>query len=406
MLKNKEIRDNVLLISMAIITIAFLVYLFSPFQGEEKEPPIKDNISTQQTGQPSQNSPRIIEVPREDNNPDQFSLFSKELERELVDIYLTILSSPTPFETYSPEKLKSILENHQGQLFSKYIKFSFIDLGQIVNFDLPPEFNGETRFNIYLALFLIKIKEELIIPHFKEFTQAEFESRIPLTTYSLLDNQLEKDYHVIPFLFYFKLLLDRIDLFPTHDITVYFHEKANAVIDLTYNKHLNKIKELLSFSTEGNRFKIYWKEADGIGPDDTKAFSNINLTTFHFLKQCYLVFPDGDNPGNNQWIDDLCSADSGDIELVELQIQKEDPGRALKISRIYYNPLNSQFVVVLNESKSIEDNIFINRLWVKKLREFQKNYRVIDFSDSSKQDESFRNILKNFGNYLKKNWAD
>ena len=47
MFQNKEIRDNMLLIAMAIITIVFLVYIFFPFgdgepqNGKESPLPVK-----------------------------------------------------------------------------------------------------------------------------------------------------------------------------------------------------------------------------------------------------------------------------------------------------------------------------------------------------------------------------
>lgn len=402
MFKNKEIRDNVLLITMALITIAFLVYVFFPSgekepsaQGkQDSKPPIKST---------TQKKPlRILPIPEQGVDKKVLEELHRKIEQELVDIYLAILASASPFEDYQVDGLQKVLQESENEILKKYAKFSFFDLQEILNIEFPPAYHQALKFNIFLAMFLIKIHEEGAVPRLQELTKREFEKEVNFKIYDLINQEIERDYQAIPLIFYFRLLLDRLNIYPLEDSVGFFRQKTENIMDLSFSKHLIKIKELLSFSLDTDRYRIEWVEHDGIGADDREVYTGLSLKTHHFFKQGYLIFP---APGkrNNTWIKELCAADAGDIELRELKIINENPPQNLKIKKLLYTPLNSQFIVILDEYKGMTEAPFINRLVLNKLRDFHKNFIVLDFSDDMVKEESFQDELERFGNYLKKN---
>jgi len=402
MFKNKEIRDNVLLISMAVIVIFFLVYIFFP-SGKDNTKKENNTKKPVKTVTPKKTKTPIIPVENVDKN--KLQELNMSIEKEIGDIYLTILSSRSPFEEYQIEPLRKVIDESENEILKKYSKFSFFDLKDIMNIEFPEEYDGPCKFNIFLSMFLIKIVEEEALRKFADLAKIEFEKNIDLGCYALINNEIDRDYQVLPTLFYFKLLLDRLNVYPVNDDTAFFREKIGNIRDLSFSKHVLKISEFLSFAREPGRYRVEWVERDGFpDSDDAKSYASLSLKTINFLKQKYLVFPDPENGKNNMWIKELCSADSGSIELGKLNILNENPLNPLKNKKILYTPINPHFIVILDNypGSGLTENEFVNRNVIKKLNEFYKNFQVIDFSEASQAGKGFKEQLVKFGNYLKK----
>lgn len=402
MFKNKEIRDNVLLISMAVVVIIFLVYIFFP-SGKDNTNKKNDIKKPVKTITPKKTKVPII--PMENVDKDKLQELNLSIEKEIGDIYLTILSSQNPFEEYRVEPLRKVIDESENEVLKKYSKFSFLDLSDIMNIEFPEEYDGPCKFNIFLSIFLIKIVEEEALIKFADLAKIEFEKNIDFCCYTLINNEIDRDYQVLPILFYFKLLLDRLNIYPVNDDSAFFREKIENIRDISFSKHLRKIFEFLSFSREPERYRVEWVERDGFpDSDDAKSYTSLRLKTINFLKQKYLVFPDPENGKNNIWIKELCSADSGGIELGKLNILNENPLNPLKNKKILYTPINPHFVVVLDDypGSGLTENEYVNRNVIKKLNAFYKNFQVIDFSEAAQAGKGFKDKLEKFGKYLKK----
>jgi hypothetical protein len=143
--------------------------------------------------------------------------------------------------------------------------------------------------------------------------------------------------------------------------------------------------------------------------DDEKDYRHLNFNIFCFLGQKYLIFPDPGTPGSSLWIKELCEADSRGIELTDLRIMSEDPALPLSIKKIYYSPINSRFVVVLQEREykpvPVELGGFLNTMVRKRAADFHEKLTCIDFlkGEDGEVKEIFQKQLNQFGIFLKEN---
>jgi hypothetical protein len=403
MFKSKESRDTVLLAFMAVVVIAFLLYTFFPTgKGKEKA---NDNKNQNPITNKIKKSTGKITLP-EETEPTEKSIleeFSEKIAAQLNPVFTKILESEDPFRDLNTQSLKTLLLSSENNLVEKLYKFSFFDLPDIARLKFPESYSDSLKFNLFVSLFLIKIQEEFIEEAFISLPKVEVEKLVDFDIYRLLGFEIEKDYQLIPILFYFKHLLRQLNLYPAEDVTLFFKEGLENLRDLSDSKCLIKIQELLAFSQRKEKYRIEWVEDDGIFADDKKVYKNLNLKVFNFLKQDYLIFPDAENSENNQWIKELCKADPGDIELKMLSIRNEDPSRQLNMHKIVYTPLSAQFVVLLNEYTPGRAGGFLNRLVMKRMEDFHKNFTIIDFSRQDTNPKLFKAELDTFGNHLKNN---
>lgn len=421
MFKSKERRDTVLLLFMAVITIVFLLYIFIPSGGKKdngkKDGPdgkkVKKEIKIQ--GKTTKKT-----LPDEPSEKSILEDLNRKIEEHLNAIYVDIMEADDPFANYNTKDLQNLPGEFQNKLVEKLYKFSFCDLNDIHTLEFPETYNNSLKLNLFISLFLLKTQEEKILKKYVQLPHSEFEKMIRFECYHLVNNELEKDYQLIPVLFYFKLLMQRLNLYPAEDETVFFKERIKHLRDLTTGKLLIHIREFLGFSKRSERYRLEWTEDDGILSDDRKVYTNLNLNVINFLKQEYLVFPDPENSENNQWIKELCKADPGDIELENLSIRNQDPAKKLDLRKIIYTPLNSRFVVMLKEYQPGIDTDpgsytimsreqgFLNYLVARRMGEFHKNFTIIHFTldqTNKKKAKLFKKQLKEFGSYLKKNMA-
>lgn len=429
--KEKDKRDSALLIGMAVITIAFMVYIFVPMGKKEKkapEPEPPKTTAAQETALEEEPQPTpkpvlrlfpkrkkkkepepVIEEPKEDPLLAMLRDLNDKLDRQLKQVYSQFIKSRTSFAELPVKDLEKILKDFHHDTIDKLFKFSFYDLNQLASFRFPEQFNQpETlRFNLFLSMFLVKLREEKIVDKFGELTDGEFESMVNVDAYGLLGNEPQEDYHLIPILFYFKELSKRLPVYPVSDEPGFFKEKIQSIRDLTASKYLVQIREALRFSISRVRYRIRWREADSMLGDDKAEYGGIRLRTYHFLDQYYLVFPDAEQVGNNRWMNELADSDNGDIELVELDITSEDPIKPLHLRTIIYSPGDSRFVVLLKEKDytvSTGDN-FLHYRFKQRMKRFHRNFIKLRFGWNPKSEAGeklFKKQLEAFGNFLKK----
>jgi hypothetical protein len=406
MLKNKERRDTILLGFMGLITLVFLLYIFIPGSGSTKK---KTKKNPEPIGSSSSNSQLQNPVKQKlPDDPTEASILlelDQQLQQELETIYKTSIPSPKPFSSYATNKLENLPRQLKSDLVAKLFKFSFRDLRDIANLEFPANYSSSLKFNLYLALFLIKLKGDNVEQTFIDLPWSTFEELVDFRCYELINNELSADYQMLPVLFYFKQLAARLNLYPWFDYTSFFKAKLGPLRDLTGSKYLEKIRSLLEFSLQMERYRLRWVEHDGIGADDKKEYGNMNLKTIHFLNQEYLVFPDDANDTNNQWLRDLHGADAGNIELKYLYIHNEDPARNTRIRKIIYSPLNSKFILLMKTYDPQHSQEFTDRILAKCLKEYHKSYTIIDFTDKELDKVTLKKALKEFGHYIKRNPA-
>jgi hypothetical protein len=403
MLKSKESRDTLLMVFMALIIIAFFLYIFLPL-GEKKEKtnPGKSpkTISTNTKKSPARFILPEETEPKEENVLDAFN---QKLETQLTVLWADIMKTDTPFHRYDTENLKSLLLKSGNHLVEKLCKFSFFDLNDLARLEFPQTYSNSLKFNLFVSLFLIKIQEEFIEQAFASLPKVEVDKLVNFEVYNLLGQEIEKDYQLIPILFYFNHLLQGVNLYPTGDNTGFFRAGIENLRDLSASKALVKIREFLAFSQQNASYRIEWIEEDGIFGNDQKVYKNMPLKVFHFLKQDYLVFPTGSSGEYDQWVKELCLSDSRDIELEFLTFQNEDPSRQEKVLKIVYTPINTQFTVLLNENSPGMNEGLVDRMVRKQIEAFHKNFIIIDFSLEKTDPKLFKKELKQFGTHLKKN---
>ncbi|MCP4213139.1 MAG: hypothetical protein GY765_00715 [bacterium] len=421
-MKNKDVRDIGLLLFMIGITLLFLLYIFLP-DGESKNKKVKAKEEPKKE-QPVKETPTEEAPLKVENKVDSiYKLLGDALTRELNTIYNAVLESNTPFEELSIRVLQETLSTfptntETGELMQLSLKFGFRDLPGILQLPFPESFSGNLKFKLYLSLFLIKLKEERMVGKVLGLPAPEFKGLINFDLYKLVNDEIQEDYQALPVLFYFTMLMRDLHIYPVKGdgttispeeaVCAFFVEKAAGVRDLSPAKLLNWMKELCRYSRVIEPYRIDWVEKDGIGANDKKAYGNLHLKTYNFLRQKYMVFPDFFNKENNRWVRELSHSDPGDIEPIELRIVGEMPTAAgiERVKKIYYSAEISRFIVLLKEYESppmAKGAAFLDGLIRERLADFHKNMLLLDYTAGKSKD--FKKDLNKFGNTLKQNKA-
>jgi hypothetical protein len=409
LLKNKERRDTLLLIAMAIICILFLVYLFVPLGRDGQNPVDGDAVPDN-----DKVSKRIELSDNHQTDPDGFTEFSNRIEKELNHVLVFLKESPRPFQDYPIEGLKKILfppnslavvSNELAALYQviqKAYRINFYDLKDMFDFEFPPGVNNYFIFNLYTGLFMVKLREEGVLREIDEFPDTMFKRIVNCCSYVRIKNEIEKDYQSMPVLFYFYLLIQRLDIFPNDDVTAFLKERIGDIRDLSPGKFIDRINSILSFSRDPRTFRISWKEEDDLNPDDHRSYVNVKISTINFLGQSYLVFPDYHHGENNKWIRDLQESDSGNIELVDFQLSDEDPVKNVQVRFIFYAPGTSRFIVLLVGNDFSEKTGLPARLVRNRIEDVRQYYLSVNFASRFNDSEAFKAELLNFGHFIKK----
>ncbi len=409
MLKSKERRDTFLLIAMGIIFILFLVYLFVPLGNKSPEPVETGTKPSENKKKKPVNMSNIPPI-----TGDVLAGFNERIETELEGVLDFLKQSPRPFQNYPVDGLKSVLfpavdqTDTDQDLFSlfeviqKVQRINFYDLKDIFEFNFPEGVDHTLIFNLYTGLFMLKLREGKLIREITEFPDTMFKRIVNCWPYLQINNEIEKDFQSLPVLFYFYMLLQRLDIFPATDVAAFLKERIGDIRDLSPGKLIDQIGNYLGFSRDPQIYRISWTEEDYLNPDDHGNYANLKINTYVFLRQKYLVFPDFQNTKNNKWIRDLKKSDSGDIELIDFQLSDEDPVKNIQIQTIYYAPGKSQFIILLDRHDFTDQSGFLGRLIHQRLLEVQQYFLSVDFTSRFNDPGSFKTGLLNFGCFVKK----
>lgn len=412
MFGNKERRDIALLIFMALVVIGFLAYLFLP-SGEGK------GADTAQAGQVLPDK-KVVDKSKNPQTDDLLAAYNARLEAALASFFqqlddLELLPQlPAPeveAALYNVRRLKD--GGGKGRqlldILEKIRRLSVYNIKDLLDFEYPKEFGKNYLFNVYTAALVAKIAAENITWHVSTASNNEVRSFIDFSIYNMLGNELEKDYQTLPALLYLELLLKKFNFYTEPGQLTFFQEELGKLRDLTPQKLLLHMAEYLSFTEERSLFRLEWRENDDLDPDDVGVYQKLNLPCVHFLKQKYLVFP-AQKAEDNVWISELCNADSGDIELDDLTLSSEDPGKSIRLNRVLYTPDTARFIFVLGEDASQAHPVAIeapptllDRRIAALIREVEKNYKVIDCASQGDEEAQAQKQqqLRDFGIYLK-----
>jgi hypothetical protein len=405
MFKDKDRRDTALLIIMGIITVLFIMYLLIPNKRKI------DKQSQPNPEVPTKNDIHKV-ISKLFSKQDLLDLLEGRVERELKRLFKKITQSPRFFEAYNQQGLLAIYKafikkgetnpdfKDIARTLDRYLRLSFYDLKDIHTIPFPENFTSTLKFKTYLSLFLIRLKEEAMIARLSQTSLTGIKQLVDFTCYSFLGNEVLENYQSLPVLFYFYILMRDINVYTDNNQCRFFTEQLETIKDLTQDKSLIKIQEVLRFSVEPAFFRVHWEEYDSLNPNDKKTYDTLKIPLYSFLGQKYLIFPDKWKKENNAWINDLCDADSGQMELIDLKIQSTDPSKSLAIESINYSPLSARFVILLSGFRDLGNGGFLRDLIRNGLNKYHRNFTIIDYLRFGNMPDLMKKDLKKFGAHL------
>lgn len=416
MFRKKENRDTLLLIFMAAAFIGFLAYLFLP----QKITPVKNptnNTQTKSNQQKEKNHQKKIKFKNDAQKSDINSILSQEealiqginlrLKEALNTLFIRCTKGEMPFVNFKAPQLTGLLEELNQKIASPSLKDHLKKLCNVSFFELYDYFFGyfslqemeDFKFNLYLALFLTKINLEDTLSKICDLPENKVVPLLQLEFYQLLGNEVQEDYQLFPVLVFYYVLLEKVDILVPGELCPLLNKELKEIRDFTPAKFLLKIRESLELYREKDQFIINWIEEDGISSDDKGSYKNQELEIIHFLNQKFIIF-DFKKRGKDPWIVELCDADSGEIELVDLEIFNQSPSKNQSVQRIYYARNSSRFVVFLDQ-EFLSSSGILAMLVRERVNRYFSNYNKIEFGSKESNIEQFKADLKEFGNYLK-----
>lgn len=394
MFKSKKNRDSALLIFMALVTVAFLLYLFFPSDsktGKKDKIPVKHIVT---------NSKQTTENKVEKTSENKFG--------ELRDIFRTYFNEVNTGDRVigriPSEKLEEILRNELKEKFSEEIerslKYRFRDINRAIDVFKDTEISDIEKFDMYIAFFLIKAANEDIISRSINFTIDEIISLLNLKHYKLIKNEAVENYHAIPVLIYADILIKKADIFSPGKEIIFFSKILTDIGDISPMQHINSIKDIINISTELRRFSFSWVERDALDPDDKGIYKNVPVRRRKFFKLQYLIFPDPGKGGDITWLKDLINADSGAIELADIKIADETPGENFSAKSIIYSESTSRFIVIMDSPSFVSERGYISIIINEKMSRLNSENTIINFAEKLYSKKEFRKKMNNFGKFL------
>ncbi len=396
MFKSKKNRDSALLIFMALVMVVFLLYLFFPSaSGNEKDSkvPLK-KIKRVKT--PEKNR-EIVE-----NGKNLFADL-----REILRVYFNGVNTgdraiiDIPVEKIE-EELRRLLDQKYSEEIVRTLKYRLRDLDRAIDVFKDSELSDPEKFDLYIALFLIRASREDIIGRSLNYTLDEIKALLSLKHYSLINNEASENYHAIPVIIYADILIKKADLFMPGEDAKIFSDMLSKIGDISPMQHINSLKDIFSFSKELRKFSFTWVEKDALDPDDKGEYKNVSVKRRRSFKLFYLLFPNPVKGGDNTWIKDLVSADSGSIELSDLKIADETPGENYSAKSLIYSAGTSRFIIVMDSPSFVSERGYIAIMMNEKMSRVNSENVVINFAEKLYSKKEFQNKMGIFGKFLYK----
>lgn len=394
MFKSKKNRDSALLIFMALVTVAFLLYIFFPGgQKDEK----RDKVLVNKVM-------KDLDLPVNEKGEEGNEILFRQL-REIFRIYFNEFNTGDrslnliPAEELEKE-LRSSLNKKYSEEIGRSLKYRLLDMDRAINVFKDSDLSDFEKFDLYIALFLIKSANEDIIGRSLNFTSDEIASFINLNHYILIKNEATENYQTIPVIIYADMLVKKIDIFQPGKEVIFFSEKLTGIGDISPMQHINSIKDIFDLSKELRRFSFSWVEKDALDPDDKGSYKNVPVRRRRFFKLQYLIFPDPGKGGDLTWIRDLVNADSGSIELLDMKITDETPGENYSAKSVIYSETTSRFVIIMDSPSFVSERGYVSIMLNEKMKRINSESRVINFAEKLYSERDFRKKMLNFGKFL------
>ena len=396
MFKSKKNRDSALLIFMALVMVAFLLYLFFPSaSGNENNGNVP--VKKIKRGKPPIQKQEVVEEDK--------SLFMTL--REIFRGYFNGVNTGDRAITDIPadkidEELRRSLEEKYSEEIERALKYRLRDLDRAIDVFKDTELSDPDKFDLYIALFMLRSSREDIIGRSLNFTSDEMKSLLNLKHYSLINNEATENYHAIPVIIYADILIIKVDMFlPGEDVAA-FSKLLSKIGDISPMQHINSLKDIFSFSKELRKYSFSWVEKDAFDPDDKGEYKNITVRRRRSFKLQYLLFPDPGKGGDNTWLKDLVNADSGSIELSDLKIADETPGENYSAKSIIYSSSTSRFIIVMDSPSFVSERGYIAIMLNERMNRVNSENVVINFAEKLYSKKDFRVKMGIFGKFLYK----
>ncbi len=394
MFKSKKNRDSALLIFMALVIVAFLLYLFFPSKGktEGKEKNPVSHIKKI----PKQISDNKVEVVEEN----KFA----EL-RDLLKTYFNEVNTGDRVISRIPsEKLEEVLRSVLMEKFSEEIgrslKYRLRDIDRALDVFKDSEISDIEKFDMYIALFLIKAANEDIIGRSINFTIDEIKSLLNLKHYKLINNEATENYQTIPVIIYADMIVNKTDIFSPGKGVIFFSKILTHIGDISPMQHINSIKDIFDISAEIRRFSFSWVEKDALDPDDKGNYKNVPVKRRRFFKLQYLIFPDPGKGGDLTWLKELVNADNGVIELSDIKVADETPGENYSAKSIIYSESTSRFIFVMDTPSFVSERGYVSIMMKEKINRLNSENIIIHFAEKLYSKKEFKQKLGKFGKFL------
>lgn len=394
MFKSKKNRDSVLLIFMALVTVAFLLYLFFP--GGQKDSK-KDKV-------PVKKIVRSLNLPDNKKSDEGNESVFRQLREIFIGYFNEVNTGDRAVNLIPAEEIEKELRSSLGEKYSeevgKSLKYRLLDIDRAIDVFKDSDLSDSEKFELYIALFLIKATNEDVIGRCLNFTSDEMTSLLNLKHYSLINNEATENYHTIPVIIYADMLANKSDIFQPGKEVILFSEMLSRIGDISPMQHINSVKDIFDFSKELRKFSFSWVERDALDPDDKGIYKNVTVRRRRFFKLQYLVFPDSGKGGDLTWLRDLVNADNGSIELSDLKITDETPGENYSAKSVIYSESTSRFVIVMDSPSLVSGRGYISIMLNGKLDRINSENKVVNFAEKLYSKKDYRRKITNFGKFL------
>jgi len=383
---------------MGLVTIIFLIYMFFPSGNNDL---LQNNTNNETpTGKRGEN-PKINNEKK--NESDDLPMFLQNVKEELKSLQERIASGDAPFFPPRTEKLEEMLTSKKiwdkNNSFEKILRYRFVDINRIFDSEFIISLNKREKFDMYIALFLLRANNEMIVSQSSVWTMKELLKNSSVEAYKFIDYEVQEDYQSIPAFFYASLFIKKDTFFPPSLESLNFFSKINKIKDLSPGQIINSLRSVASYSSEIKNFTVEWREYDPLDPDDEGVYRGEKWNMQSWLKFRFIIFPDRNN---NRWIKDLINSDRGAFELEDLEISEEVPVEKRIARFILYSTNLSGFIVIIDDPVLFSVNSQVDRIFKEKRLEIEKDFTKIDMLDRYRDKKKFKKELRAFGKYIYK----
>jgi len=401
-LKNKQRRDTVLFWGMLILTLAFLLYVFFPASGPEA------GSSSLRPGQTVAGDAQ--EPHNEQSYAGRLSWLLDNAFQARVKGSIAVDVDPTAALALHLDQVDQLGRTNAGREALKNWRrhsrgIGMFELGDPRILDVPAFVPPRVAFNLYLALFMLKLKNPDDLARLRDASHERLLNILSSPVFQSVEWEIHSDAAAFPALKVFRIWLERTGLYPEAHPGHELARQLDRFRDLSPGRWINRMRRWADFSSQVIGFALGWVEDDGIFGKDRGVAADLRLPVYRFLGQEYTILPQSPGSFPPAWLRQLAESDAGDIELVSFSLTATDTGRpGFSAQGIWYNPLGDRFILVFPRMETRQDSTAdcISR-WIHDRREaYHRAYRHVALANrEADQDPQSKELLR-FGSFLKR----